>query len=125
MGIGDNRTSLGLAEDFAQLDDLDGARVDDILQNISGPHRGELVHIPHEDDHRLIGDRLEQVVDKQDVHHGGFVNDQHVTFQGIIRISLVARIGFVLQQAVDGPCFRSGRKTNRNCPPNFKESPAA
>ncbi len=57
---------------------------DHIPQHVAGPHRGELVHVAHQEQvgARLQG--LEQVVGQQQVEHGGLVDHQQVDRQGIL-----------------------------------------
>ena len=106
VGIPDNGAQLRLPEHVFQTDNGHGAAADYVLEHGAGAHAGQLVHVPHQDQPAAQGQGLQQVVHEHDVHHGGFVHDHRIGFQGIVLIpspeGIPLPVGSVFQQPVHG-----------------------
>ena len=112
VGIPDDGAQLCLAEHIFQPDDGHSTAADDVLEHGARPHAGQLVHIPHQDQPAAQGQRFQQVVHEHDVHHGSFVHNDCVRFQGIVLIpspeGISFSVGCVFQQPVDSERRLSG-----------------
>ena len=97
-----------LPEDPCKADDRKAVRFNDVPQDISRTDAGQLVNVPDQDQSHGIRDGLQEVVHEQEVDHGTFVHDQHVAFQRILFISLVAFRRLYFQKTVDCLCFQPG-----------------
>ena len=61
------------------------------------------MHIAHQNKRCAQRHGLEQVVEEQGVHHGGFVHHKEAAGEGIVLIAgKTVFLGAVFQQAVDG-----------------------
>ena len=112
MGIADDFALGGLTENFGQFHNRHNAGTDNVCKHVARAYRGQLVHVAHQ--HKRCAKRhgLEQVIEEQGVHHGGFVNHEEAAGEGIVLIAGKAVfLGAVFQQTVDGArfatrCFR-------------------
>ena len=108
VGVHDDTAGLRLAEDPGQTDNREAAGVDDIPQDIPGPHAGQLVDVAHQDQRHAVGDGLQKVVHQHDVDHRAFVHNQDVPLQRVFLIPLIALGRLDLQKAVDGFGLHAG-----------------
>ncbi len=87
MGVDNDIALRRLPEDLRQPHHRKPAGIYDILQHASGPHRGKLIHISHQNQPCPHGDRQQQRVDQIDIHHGHLIDDHHILIQGMLRVS--------------------------------------
>ena len=86
-----------------------------IPQHLPRSHGRKLVHVPHKNQtcarHDCPKQRLEQI----NIHHGHFIDNDHVCFQRVIFVPFKSRLPVSprkgtgkLQHPVNGPCFIPG-----------------
>ena len=79
------------------------SRVADVPKHSPGFNRCQLVFIPKEDYFGGQGNGLGQLGQKGKVHHGGFIDDHHVSGKGVFGVEPeVRRIRDGLQKPVNG-----------------------
>ena len=69
VGVANNFAFRRLAKDFSKLHHRNHTGADNISQHVAGAHRGQLMHIAHQHKGGSKRNGLEQVVEKQGVHH--------------------------------------------------------
>ena len=97
VGIHDNVAPAGLPEDMAQHDGMKSPGIDQILQDASGPHTGQLVDIPDKDQPGPDGYCPEQIVKKIHIHHRHLIYNDDICLKRVIRSPL--KIGIILSVA--------------------------
>ena len=102
VGVDHDAAALGLAEDVIEPDRGDGFGGDHIPQYVSGPHGGQLIHVPDEDDGGARSHGFEKMVHQQDVYHGDLVHDHHVGRKRRIPVVFETAPGLEFEQPVDG-----------------------
>ena len=107
MGVGDDQALSRLAEHLAEVDHSDDVRVDQILEDVACPHRGELIWVPHQDQLAAQAQGLDQRFKQLDVHHGHLIHHHCVKGEGVLLVALKFIFSALilevhLQQPVDG-----------------------
>ena len=105
VGIGDDQALGRLAEHLVQVDGGHNAAGDQIPQQVSRPHRGQLVRVAHQNDLAGHLHRPQQGVHQEGVHHGHLVHNDSVTGEQVLLVPLKGKqdaLGVHLQQPVDG-----------------------
>ena len=98
-----------LAEHLGEADHRDGARVDEIGENLSRPDRGQLIDVADEDHRRRAGRGLEQLVGQGHVDHRALVGHQQVAVERGEFVALELAVGRIdLQEAMDGLGLEAG-----------------
>ena len=69
VGVGDDEAVLGLPEDFGEPHDRHRLRFDQVVQEVAGADRRQLIDVADEHDGRTLRDRLQQVIRERDVEH--------------------------------------------------------
>jgi hypothetical protein len=102
--VDDDEAVLRLPEDRVQPRDGDHVTGDQVAQNVPRAHRRQLIHVADQKQMAARLDSLEQVIHQQNVHHGGFIHDDHVRVQRVVLVAReldpLRRLDF--QQPVDG-----------------------
>jgi hypothetical protein len=93
---------LGLPEDLRQPDPGDGVGGQHVAQHLPGADRGQLVHIPDQQQVRPRRHRLDQLVGQDEVEHAGLVHHDQVRVDRIVPIMGGVAAGAQRQQPVHG-----------------------
>jgi len=109
VGVADDQAAALLAEDRLQPCDRDCAAADDVAQDVTRSHAGELIRVADQQQVRVRGDGLEQVVKQRQVDHGRLIHDDHVGVERVLVVVGKALRRAVAQQAVDGLGGLAGR----------------
>ncbi len=88
--VGDDVRLHGLPEDHVQPDDGGALGGDDVAQHVARAHAGQLIDIADEQQVRVEGHGFQQVIHQQQIDHAGFVDDEQIDFQRILRVALEA-----------------------------------
>ena len=81
-----------------------------MLAESGGADGGELVFVAQQDDAAAVGHGAQQIEHEGEVEHGGFVDDEDVERQGVLRVKLRAHLRRTqFEQAVDGLAFELGQ----------------
>ena len=75
-------------EDDIQAGDRDDIAVNKVTQDITGADTRELVGVADEEEVAGGMDGFQDVVHQDQIDHRAFVQDQKVTFQGVVRVAL-------------------------------------
>src|SRR5579885_3559787 len=89
--IDDDLALLRLPEQVSQPNGGNGLAAQQVAQNIARPDGGKLVSIDHQQQVRIFRQRLEQIVEQEDIDHRELVDDDE-----FVR----SRLGLVAQPAV-------------------------
>ena len=84
--VDDDAGLLGLAEDLGEAHPRDGAGGEQVAQDFAGADGGELVDVADEQQMRSFGDRLDELVGQDDVHHRGLVDHDQVGVEGVVAV---------------------------------------
>ncbi len=106
MGVDDHAAGRGLAEHLRQPHHGNGARPDDVGEDLARPDGWELVDVADEQQRGAGRQGADERLHQQDVDHGRLVDDEQVAGERVRLVALeaaVLRVG--LQQAVDGLCL--------------------
>ncbi len=107
--VDDDEALLLLPEDLVQPDDVDRPRLDDVVEQVPRPDRGELVLVADDDEPHPGGDGLEQVEQERQVDHRELVDDEGLPGEGVPLVPLERPLpGLELEDAVDGPGLPAG-----------------
>ena len=109
VGVLDDEGVGRLAEDLVEAHDGGDARGDQIVEDITGTDRGELIDIPHKEKVTVNRNRFEQAVGEDEVEHGGFVDDDHVGVYGVVFAAGKPFVRFEFEEAMDRFRFTAGR----------------
>ena len=102
VGVDDDARPLGLAEDLGQADPRDALGGEQVAQDFAGADRGELVDVADEQQMRSVGDRLDQLVGQDHVHHRALIDHDQVGIQGVVAVVFRLAAGLQLKQPVNG-----------------------
>ena len=109
MGGGDDPAGGRLSEHLRQPGHRQGAAVDQISEHLAGPHRGQLVHITHQQQGRLRREGIEQGGHQGHIHHRGFIHHQQIALQRQLGVALEAKGRRIeLQQPVNRLGLKAG-----------------
>ena len=113
VGIHNNETFLGLAENLRQPDCGKLTAAKHIAERKTGTYRRQLVRVTHQNQPFARGHRLQEAVEQLHIHHGHLVHNNRITFQRIVLIPDKDHLSAVLinprfQQSVYGGSFFSG-----------------
>ena len=92
VGIEDNGAFFILPEYFIQGENRYAQRIDHIGKNIAGTYRWKLGYITHHNQGGRHGDRLNQMIHQNRVHHGGFIDNDRIGVKGVVPVSDEAAI---------------------------------
>ena len=109
VGVDDDARLLGLAEDLGQAHPRDVAGGEQVAQDLAGADRGELIDVADEQQVRALGDRLDQLVGEDHVHHRGLVDHDQVGVKRVLSVVFRVAAGLELQQPVNGQGLMSGQ----------------
>ena len=102
VSVDDDARLLGLAEDLGQAHPWDGVGGEQVAPDFAGADRGELVDVADEQQMRSVGDRLDQLVGQDYVHHRALVDHDQIGVQGVMAVVFGVAAGLQLEQAVNG-----------------------
>ena len=102
MRVGDDMRLHGLPKDYVQPDDGGAPGSDDVAQHIACAHAGQLIDIAHQQQMRVEGHGFQQMIHQQQIDHAGFVDDEQIDFQRILRVALEAFLRRIFQQPMEG-----------------------
>ena len=106
MGIGDDTALLSLSEYLVKGNNSQPAAVYHVFQDISRPHRGQLVAVPYHYEPARKLQSPEQRLKKQSIHHGHLIYYHNITGNGILLVVLEFKLPRLVvhhfQQAVNG-----------------------
>ena len=110
VGVDDDPAHRRLAEHLGQAHHRDRPRGDDVGQHLARSHRGKLVDVADDQQGGVVGDRLQERVHQQHVHHRRFVDHEQIAVDGTVRIPPEAAGGGIdFEQPVDGARLESRR----------------
>jgi hypothetical protein len=82
----------GLPKDLIQLNDRHGAGGDNVLQHISRADGRKLIDIPDHDKRGIQGDRFQEMVHQNAVHHRKLIHNEQVTIdRGLLIVDEVSK----------------------------------
>ena len=103
MGVDADLGGLSLAEDFGEAHRGNAAGIDQVGQYGARPHRGQLIDVTNDEQGGVIRDGFQKLVHQDDVHHGGFVDDEEIQFERLLLVALEGEdLGIEFQEAMDG-----------------------
>ena len=103
VGVDHDQAALGLAEDLGQPHHLHRLRADQVGEHPSGADRGELVHVPHQDQPAVVRHRPQHVVGEHRVEHRSLVHDQQVAGERVLAVAVeLPGLRIEFQQPVEG-----------------------
>ena len=102
VGVDDDARLAGLAEDLGQANPRDGVSGEQVAQDFAGADRGELVDVADEQQMRSVGDRLDQLVGQDHVHHRALIDHDQISIQGVVAVVSRVAAGLELKQPVNG-----------------------
>ena len=106
MGVGDDTALGGLPKHGLQPDHGRRLAGNDVEQHVSGPHRGKLVDVAHQNQPGFRWNSPEQAVHEGNVDHRRLVDNKELGFEFSGLISLKsAFFGAEFEQAVNGAGF--------------------
>ena len=80
-----------------------------VAQDFAGADRGELVDVADQQQMRSVGDRLDQLVGQDHVHHRGLIDHDQIGVQGVVAVVFGVAAGLQLQQPVNGGGLVAGQ----------------
>ena len=102
VGVDDDAGLAGLAEDMGQADPRDAVGGEQVAQDFAGADRGELIDVADEQQMRSVGDRLDQLVGQDHVHHRALIDHDQISIQGMVAVVFRLAAGLQLKQPVNG-----------------------
>ena len=80
-----------------------------VAQDFAGADRGELVDVADQQQMRSLGDRLDQLVGQDHVHHRGLIDHDQIGVQRVVAVVSGVAAGLQLQQPVNGERLVAGQ----------------
>ena len=117
MGIHHNIALRRLPEDLGKFHHRKYLAADNVSQYIPGSYAWQLIFISYKNQPCAGSDGLKQRMHQKNIHHGHFINNDHIRIQRILSISvkmnslivmLFIRNTVQFQKPVDRLCFISG-----------------
>ena len=102
VGVDDDAGLPGLAEDLGEAHPWDGVGGEQVAPDFAGADRGELVDVAHEQQMRSVGDRLDQLVGQDHIHHRAFIDHDQISIQGTVAVASRLAAGLQLEQPMNG-----------------------
>ena len=116
MGRHDDPALRRLPKYFCQAHDGNGARLNDVGEDLSRADRGQLVNIADNQQCGFIGQGLEQRLHQHHVDHGGFVDDEQFTVDRVVVVLLEPAIFWIdFEEAVNRLCLEARRLRHALC----------
>ena len=84
-----------------QTDDLQPLTSYHILQHVSCPNGGKLVHIPDENDAGTAFHGPQESLHQGNIHHGTFIDDDDIGFDGVILVFIKGLAAVILADEID------------------------
>ena len=110
VGICDDQTPFCLTEDLVECHHTDPLGTNNVPENGSRPNGRQLIDIPHQNEGGTGGDGPQHLVHEVRVDHGGLIQDDHISLQGVGLVPLKSPLlPSKFQQPMDG----SGRAACR------------
>ena len=88
MGIDNNVTLCGLAENVCQLYYIEAAGINDIPKHIARTYAGKLIHVTYQNQPGSYVYRSKKGMHKTYIHHGHLINNNDICVQRIFLISV-------------------------------------
>ena len=102
MRVDDDPGVLGLAKDLGQANPRNRVRGEQVAQDLTGADGGELVDIANEQQMRSLGNRLDEFVGQDHVHHRTLIDDDQIGGRRILAVISGFAAGLRLQQPMHG-----------------------
>jgi hypothetical protein len=109
VGVDDDARLAGLAEDLSQAHSRDAVGGEQVAQDFAGADRRELIDVADEQQMRSVGDRLDELVGQDHIHHRALIDHDQIGVKRVVAVVFGVAVGLELQQPVNGGGLVAGQ----------------